>query len=94
MLYLERRSLRRTLRRFLETKASSEEVRRLQETVHRVAIVLENIYSLEQLKEQTRLAALGTMAAGLAHEIRNPLGGIEIYAGLIADDLPERIEER
>jgi signal transduction histidine kinase len=25
----------------------------------------------------------------VAHEIRNPLGGIEIYAGLIADDLPD-----
>ena len=34
--------------------------------------------------EQLRL-----MLAGVAHEIRNPLGGIEIYAGLIADDLAE-----
>ena len=32
---------------------------------------------------------LRQMLAGVAHEIRNPLGGIEIYAGLIADDLSE-----
>ena len=32
---------------------------------------------------------LRQMLGGVAHEIRNPLGGIEIYAGLIADDLPE-----
>jgi signal transduction histidine kinase len=32
---------------------------------------------------------LRQMLAGVAHEIRNPLGGIEIYAGLIADDLAE-----
>jgi signal transduction histidine kinase len=32
--------------------------------------------------EQLRL-----MLAGVAHEIRNPLGGIEIYAGLIASEL-------
>lgn len=32
---------------------------------------------------------LRTMLAGVAHEIRNPLGGIEIFAGLLRDDLPE-----
>lgn len=36
-----------------------------------------------------RDAQLRQMLAGVAHEIRNPLGGIEIYAGLIADDLPD-----
>lgn len=38
---------------------------------------------------RTRLEALGRMAAELAHEVRNPLGGIQLYAGLIADELPE-----
>ncbi|HUP20123.1 MAG TPA: HAMP domain-containing sensor histidine kinase [Gemmatimonadota bacterium] len=32
---------------------------------------------------------LRTMLAGVAHEIRNPLGGIEIFAGLLRDDLDE-----
>lgn len=65
---------------------SSEEVRRLTQTVNRVAVVLENIYSFEQLKEQTRLAALGTMSAGLAHEIRNPLAGIKGAAQYLQGD--------
>lgn len=36
-----------------------------------------------------RDAQLRQMLGGVAHEIRNPLGGIEIYAGLIAADLPD-----
>ena len=40
-----------------------------------------------QLERKNRLAALGEMAAGLAHEIRNPLGGIQLYASMLAQDV-------
>src|SRR6185295_18464366 len=42
------------------------------------------------LERKNRLAALGEMAAGMAHEIRNPLGGIHLYASLLAKDLVDR----
>jgi signal transduction histidine kinase len=42
------------------------------------------------LERKTRLAALGEMAAGMAHEIRNPLGGIQLYASLLGKDVCDR----
>ena len=39
---------------------------------------------------------LQMMLAGIAHEVRNPLGGLELYAGLLRDALagqPERLAE-
>lgn len=39
---------------------------------------------------------LQMMLAGIAHEVRNPLGGLELYAGLLREalgDRPERLEE-
>jgi len=46
-----------------------------------------------QLERRKRLAALGEMAAGLAHEIRNPLAGIHLYANLLRRDLTDRTEQ-
>jgi signal transduction histidine kinase len=43
-----------------------------------------------ELERKKRLAALGEMAAGIAHEIRNPLGGIQLYASTLLADLADR----
>jgi PAS domain S-box-containing protein len=48
-----------------------------------------------QLARTDQLAALGTFAAGLAHELRNPLGAIRGLAQLLGEEptLPERCKE-
>jgi len=40
-----------------------------------------------QLQRSKRLSALGEMASGIAHEIRNPLAAIQLYAGMAIEDL-------
>jgi len=48
----------------------------------------------EELARSKRLAALGEMAAGIAHEVRNPLGSIRLHARMLEQDLADRPEER
>lgn len=44
----------------------------------------------KELARKQRLASLGEMAAGVAHEIRNPLAGIQLFASMLEDDLADR----
>jgi signal transduction histidine kinase len=51
------------------------------------AMFFKDLTRVEQLVERERLrdrlASLGEMAAGIAHELKNPLAGIEVMAGLL-----------
>jgi nitrogen-specific signal transduction histidine kinase len=75
---------------------SSEDMYLLENLAGQTAIAVENARLYEDLKKQQamtrradRLAALGTLTAGLAHEIRNPLVAIKTLAQL----LPERLDD-
>lgn len=52
---------------------------------------LSRVRDLEKaVRRADQLSLLGTLAAGLAHEIKNPLGGIKGATQLLAMELPER----
>src|SRR5262249_3034973 len=57
-------------------------------------ILLRDITKLRRLQQSAdrhdRLKELGELAAHLAHEIRNPLGGIKGFANLLQQELHER----
>jgi PAS domain S-box-containing protein len=52
-----------------------------------VAVFFKDLTKVEQMEERERLrdrlVALGEMAAAIAHEVKNPLAGIEVMAGLL-----------
>jgi two-component system sensor histidine kinase AtoS len=55
-----------------------------------------DLTQVEQLEERERLrdrlASLGEMAAGIAHELKNPLAGIEVMAGLLRRQVPDSVD--
>jgi two-component system sensor histidine kinase HydH len=73
---------------------SADELASLMSVAEACAVVIENSQQYEARRERDRLAALGEMAAGIAHEIRNPLGAIKGAAQCLDPGvLPEHAKE-
>lgn len=68
---------------------------RLSETHHRLedrvaGLQRELADAQEGLRRSRALAALGEMAAGIAHEVRNPLASMALHAEVLREDLVDR----
>jgi len=82
----------------LRVREAEIKARRLQEELRLLNRELEDkveertrdlMETQERLIYQQNLASLAEMSGGMAHEIRNPLNSISLYAQLLQDELPD-----
>jgi PAS domain S-box-containing protein len=77
-----------------EIKRRMEEARAATEAAAARAMELEKVNSELQLVQAelvqaAKMSSIGRLAAGVAHELNNPLGGILLYSDLLLEDTPE-----
>jgi signal transduction histidine kinase/iron only hydrogenase large subunit-like protein len=67
----------------------------LKDSLHELNLSNSQLASTQQaLINAEKLASMGQLSAGIAHEINNPLGVILLYTKLLLDDLPKEAEQR
>jgi signal transduction histidine kinase len=72
---------------------STPEIELLRSVADQMAVTIDNTKTFERVRARDRLAMLGEVSAGLAHEVRNPLAAIRGAIELLDDPDPQTAAE-
>ena len=79
----------------IRVRSAPAEIRTLGETFNRMVASLREKATVEaNLRRAQRLSAIGNLAAGVAHDVRNPLNAIKLLSSQALEDLASNGHER
>ena len=80
--------------RFEDLQESEQQARLILEERDRLEIALNELHATQdQLVQQEKLASLGQLTAGIAHEIKNPLNFVNNFSDVSLEMIDEALEE-
>ncbi len=67
---------------------------KLHNSINDLAVTNEKLVSVQQaLKQSEKMASMGQLSAGIAHELNNPLGVVIMYSNILLEEVPKNSPE-